>query len=435
MSYDTSLKHLYRVGLEEVIPPHLRKQIPRSTIHRWRHEADEKYVGFELNKLASSELELLKEFARSRNARRIFTSYVRMGRFLQEVAGDKHIKRLLKERKEDLIDVIERAKENMPMNQVLRCFNLSRSTYNTWVMSLYGDCKRSAINWCKIRHPHQLKAEEVEVMRELLTDKKMEHWPISSVAHHAQREGLLFLARSTWYKYANLMGLRRQAPKKTIIRKRKGLRANAPNEIWHADVTYFRVGGKLHYIYLVVDNYSRKILSSLVSSSLSATNRLKTIQHAYENAFGSLYPEMQLVVDGGSENNNKMVNKFVNEQQNLRKLIALKDIPFSNNQVESHNKLLKYSYLYRIPIRDENELKRAVKHAIHEFNNIRPFDALGGMTPAEAYEELPNYMQRFGMNYKIQEARLDRCKTNRCSHCSDCPFRNRINPTLTIDGS
>lgn len=50
-SYDTSLKHLYRLGLESAIPPKLRKQIPRSTIHRWRHEKDEKYFGFKLNNI------------------------------------------------------------------------------------------------------------------------------------------------------------------------------------------------------------------------------------------------------------------------------------------------------------------------------------------------------------------------------------------------
>jgi len=35
-SYDTSIKHLYREGLEELIAPSIRKNIPRSTIHRWR---------------------------------------------------------------------------------------------------------------------------------------------------------------------------------------------------------------------------------------------------------------------------------------------------------------------------------------------------------------------------------------------------------------
>jgi len=56
-SYDTSLKHLYRKGLEDAIPVSLRKNIPRNTIHRWRNEKDNKYLGCELNDLAKSEIE------------------------------------------------------------------------------------------------------------------------------------------------------------------------------------------------------------------------------------------------------------------------------------------------------------------------------------------------------------------------------------------
>lgn len=74
-SYDTSIKHLYREGLEELIAPSIRKNIPRSTIHRWRQEKKEKYLGSELNELAKSELLLLKQFVHSRNERRIFMNY------------------------------------------------------------------------------------------------------------------------------------------------------------------------------------------------------------------------------------------------------------------------------------------------------------------------------------------------------------------------
>ncbi len=35
-SYDTSVKHLYRKGLETAIPLQFRNQIPRTNTHRWR---------------------------------------------------------------------------------------------------------------------------------------------------------------------------------------------------------------------------------------------------------------------------------------------------------------------------------------------------------------------------------------------------------------
>ena len=116
-SYDTSIKHLYRKGLEEAIPLSLRKKIPRNTIHRWRNENEDKYTGCELNDLAHSELAMLKEFVRSKNARRIFMTYVRIGRFIQSVTNEKVIKQQFKKNKADLIDVVERARTAMPLNK------------------------------------------------------------------------------------------------------------------------------------------------------------------------------------------------------------------------------------------------------------------------------------------------------------------------------
>lgn len=421
-SYDTSLKHLYRLGLESAIPPKLRKQIPRSTIHRWRHEKDEKYVGFELNKLASSELELLKQFATHQSAKRIFIAYVRIGRFIQEIAGEKQIRKLFKKHKEGLIDMIERAKEGMPMNQVLRCLKLSRSTYNVWVQSFFGDCVISPMNLCKVRHPNQLKSDEVEMIKELLTDKEIEHWSVSDIAHYARREGLLYLSQSTWYKYAKLLGLRRPQPQYRKPRRRKGIRAKAPNELWHADVTYFRIGTKVYYIYLVIDNFSRKVLSYLVSDKLSAHNRLKTVAEAYEKEHGILYDDMQLMVDGGSENNNRIMSSFLAMNPNLSKKVAFKDIAYSNNQIESHNAQLKRLYLYREKIQNPERLKSVLGYAIHEFNNIKPYSALDGMTPAEAHELLPHYADNMRVQREMKEARLSRCEANKCNSCEDCPF-------------
>ena len=152
-SYDTSIKHLYRGGLEKLIAPSIRKNIPRSTIHRWRQEKKEKYLGSELNELAKSELLLLKQFVHSRNERRIFMNYVRIGRFIEKISGERVLRKLFAENKAEAIDLIERIKETMPLEQVLRFFNISRLTYNLWILGLYGDCYHSPLNWCKASSP------------------------------------------------------------------------------------------------------------------------------------------------------------------------------------------------------------------------------------------------------------------------------------------
>lgn len=421
-SYDTSIKHLYRKGLEEAIPVSLRKSIPRNTIHRWRNEPDGKYVGFELNDLASSELELLKEFVRSKNARRIFMTYVRIGRFIQNVTSEKVIKQQFKKNKADLIDVVERARKTIPLKQVLKCFSLSETTYNLWVLGMYSDCGHSAIDWCLSRQPHQLTKDEIETMEGLMKDTQFEHWPISSLAHYARRNDLLHVSPSTWYKYARILGIRRQKPKFRKKKNTPGIKAIKPNQVWHADVTQFKIGTIKYYIYLLVDNYSRKVLSYKVSTELSGKSRLETIKAAYDNEFGSFQDDVMLLVDGGSENHNEIVNTYIGGLQKLCKLRALHDINFGNTQIEAHNKILKQGWLYRKPITEFETLKEELEKFVHEFNEIRPHHSIGGMTPSEMHDGCENY---FNDSYQktAKEARRNRCRENKCNTCVNCPNR------------
>jgi hypothetical protein len=80
--------------------------------------------------------------------------------------------------------------------------------------------------------------------------------------------------------------------------------------VWHTNLTYFKVGLKKFYTYLVVDNFSKKVISHLVSDALNAKNRLKTIKEAYTKNTDHWKRTVLLLVDGGSENNNILVDTY-----------------------------------------------------------------------------------------------------------------------------
>ena len=115
------------------------------------------------------------------------------------------------------------------------------------------------------------------------------------------------------------------------------------------------------YIYTVVDNFSRKILAYDYSKKLSAAIRVKSLRRAVEEQFGvslnedkkdtkinetnEKKPSLNLIVDGGSENNNKTVHNFIKDCHiNIDKKIALKDVTYSNNMVENPFKTMKSKY-------------------------------------------------------------------------------------------
>ena len=89
-------------------------------------------------------------------------------------------------------------------------------------------------------------------------------------------------------------------------------------------------------------------------------------------------PELiELYVDGGSENNNSHVSAFI-KQTTINKIVARVDVTFSNSMIEAVNKILKYQYLFRKPIADQEHLQDAIRSAIDDYNN-RPHYALKGV--------------------------------------------------------
>jgi len=246
-------------------------------------------------------------------------------------------------------------------------------------------CENSVFSLCRKQYPNQLRPTEVETMKKLLTDQELSHWPIISLCYHAVRKGLLSASPQTWYKYNKLLGIRKHAFKRRNP-YRKGLKATYPNVYWHADITIFKTLDNVkHYIYLVVDNFSRKILSWDMADRVNGEVRMQTLKVAWEKA--SPEGPVELVVDGGPENNNYVVNNFLNsEGVDITKSVALKDILFSNSMVEAANKLLKYRYLFPENIQDGDQLKTVLEKSIYEFNEVRPHGNLSGLTPNEAYQ-------------------------------------------------
>ena len=91
------------------------------------------------------------------------------------------------------------------------------------------------------------------------------------------------------------------------------------------------------------------ILAWDIDIKLSAQIRLRSIERAIKEQF-EVNPKKQsidLVVDGGSENNNSTIHNFIqNNRVNINKKIALKDIIQSNSLIEATYKIMKYKYFY-----------------------------------------------------------------------------------------
>ncbi len=120
---------------------------------------------------------------------------------------------------------------------------------------------------------------------------------------------------------------------------------------------------------------------------MCAKVRIETFEETIINA--GIQPNQkektELIVDGGTENNNKTVTTLL-QKYPVDKLVAMKDILKSNSMIESLNRLIKYDYLYTRHIHNQDELVKVLrKNVIPDYNIKRPNGQVFGLTPAEAY--------------------------------------------------
>jgi len=196
-----------------------------------------------------------------------------------------------------------------------------------------------------------------------------------------------------------------------------GLRATAPNEVWHVDATIIKLlDGTKAYLHAVIDNYSRRILAWTVAEKLNPMNTCYVLRQAAACLNGS---DTKVYMDSGVENLNKDVDKLL-ESGTLERIIAQIDVTFSNSLIESWWRSLKHQWLFINHLDNVATLRKLVEFYVAEHNQTMPHSAFDGQTPDEMYfrrgEAVPDELAK-----RREEARRNRVEQNRNAACSACP--------------
>ncbi len=316
------------------------------------------------------------------------------------------------------VNTVTGCKNKLIIKLVLRLCMVPLSVFYFWKSKVFNKCLTSSLQLCRKRYPEQLTSQGVTEMKSMLTDVKYRFWPVSSIAYYALRENIISVSLATWYLYKKKLCIDRMpVPKKE--KYSTGLRASYPDQIWHADITIIKtLDGIKHYVYLLMDNFSRFILSWRIEEVVSGRIRVETIREAYKK-YHAKNIITTLITDGGPENDNNEMDRFIlNEATGFNSAIALEDIPFSNSMIEAQNKLFKYRYLFRQEYSTGGDQKRIFAEDLFDYNIRRPHVSLRGYTPGEAYSGLSN-MEMIWSD-QIKQARRDRLAANRMEVCSLC---------------
>lgn len=160
--------------------------------------------------------------------------------------------------------------------------------------------------------------------------------------------------------------------------------AQAPNEVWVSDVTYYKLNGKFRFICAIIDLYSRKVIAHRISRKHST----QLITTTFKAAYAQRHPADGLIFhsDRGSQYTSHTFQKLLADWH-VTQSFSPSGRPHHNAVMESFFASLKKEELYRMNYHSEDELKRRIEEYMEFYNNERPHAALKYKSP-NAHERL-----------------------------------------------
>jgi transposase InsO family protein len=414
-SYDYRIREAICESRDPDLFPELK--IPNSTIRSWLHRGIPDVVTSDL--VARDRPDLIAEIRQYRHRTALLGAVVGLLIAILRVSQV----RLNYERipggdgKRILLRAIERAGKVLPLSAALRIARMSSSRYHSWCRSEAG-CELDDQSSCPRVVPTRLTPSELEAMQEMVESDDHRHMSLRGLALHAQRIGKIFASPSTWYRLVRIAGWRRPRNRVYPAKPKIGVRACAPGELLHLDVTIIRLlDGTRAYLHAVIDNYSRRILSWTLEDRLGSGGTCRILREAAVQLINRS-EKTTIVADSGSENVNGEVDELLKNGA-LTRVLAQVEVTFSNSMIEAFWRSLKHSWLFLHALDNFTALARLVEFYVTAHNEVMPHSAFEGQTPDEMY---------FGTGGSVvaelatarKAAREERMKVNRAAACSVC---------------
>lgn len=167
--------------------------------------------------------------------------------------------------------------------------------------------------------------------------------------------------------------------------KRK-FRADGPNQLWVADITYVRIRTGFVYTAFVTDVFSRKIVGWAVRTSMKTDALpLEALNHALACATGDM-THLVHHSDRGSQYVSHLYTTRLRDQ-GIRLSVGTVGDSYDNAMAESVNGLYKTELIYSRSWNSAFEVEYETMNWVHWWNNTRLHGQLDLRTPTEVENE------------------------------------------------
>ena len=218
-----------------------------------------------------------------------------------------------------------------------------------------------------------------------------------------RKEGEI-ISEKTVGNYMNEMGIKAQYVKPYTITTidsdfssklknilEENFNPSEPDAVWCSDITYIWTTEGFVYLTSIMDLYSRKIISWVLSKTLEA----KWVIEAVSKAKTVRKVEKPLIIhtDRGIQ---YVCKEYINATEGMERSYSKKAYPWDNACIESFHALIKREWLNRFKIADYEHAYRLVFEYIETFyNTVRIHSHCGYISPNEYEKE---YRKKFTEN-------------------------------------
>lgn len=274
---------------------------------------------------------------------------------------------------------IQRYGQDLGISYLCNWLNVSRSGYYAWLNRVESQraIEDKALA-AKIKQIHQASRETYGSPR---VHKALKTQGIAVGKKRVER-----LMQSQGLQGRVVLVTRRQPGLKRFIERGENLRLNqdepkAINRVWVSDITYIKVRETYKYLIVIMDLYSRRILSW----SLTETRTTKDTSKVLKRAIQERKPENGLIfhTDRGIEYTGKEFRKVLNKHK-MKPSVNRLGYCTDNGHMESYFHSLKAELIRGRRFNSMDELRYALNSYInHFYNKTRLHSGIGYCSPIE----------------------------------------------------
>lgn len=290
---------------------------------------------------------------------------------------------------------------------------------------------RRVRNWKKRPHiedrrpgpvnaPHALLEREKAIIRELAKNNDFADDSHRILAVKAMDKGLVSASPSSFYRQMRQEGLTtaRRIKKRSNRQKPERKELNGPNQRWCWDISYIKtlVKGIFIFLYVVLDEYSRKVVAFRVSWRLLHQEGMELIDDAVikENLMKKQIEVLSLYNDRGVQMKAKQFQKMLKDL-GIQQVFSRPRTPNDNPYVESAFSVVKGCSDYPVYFTDVEEAGKYFDNYFRVYNTERLHGGIGYVTPEQKHNGLAEKILDERRKKKAN-ARINRLTANKNSN-------------------